>query len=74
MVRSLSLDLRNADDPHLEAWRRWNRAIGKRGDVGVWHDTYVVKRSAVDAIFVNMPAYGLAKATGAVRGVDGIAG
>jgi hypothetical protein len=57
---------RDKDDPHLEAWRAFNRAVGKSGDVGIWHETYVVKRSAIDTIYSNMPAYGLAKATAAV--------
>ena len=31
---------RNDDDPHLEPWRRFNRKVGKSGDVGIWHETY----------------------------------
>lgn len=57
---------RDREDPHLEAWRRFNREIGADGSVGIWHESYVVKRSAIDSIYSNMPAYGLAKATAAV--------
>ena len=27
---------RNTDDPHLEPWRRFNRTVGKSGDVQAW--------------------------------------
>jgi hypothetical protein len=57
---------RDTDDPHLETWRRFNREVGASGDVGIWHETYVVKRSAIDTIYVNMPDYGLGAATGAL--------
>ena len=57
---------RDRDDPHLDAWRAFNRAVGGSGDVGIWHETYVVKRSSIDSIYGNMPAYGLGRALGAV--------
>jgi hypothetical protein len=50
--------------PHREAWRRFNRAIGADGSVGVWHETYEVAPGRREAIYVNMPAFGLAAATG----------
>jgi len=54
---------RDTDDPHLEPWRRYNREIGKSGDVGVWHETYRVSRDSYEAIYANMPVVGLAAAT-----------
>jgi hypothetical protein len=33
---------RNPDDPHLPAWRRFNRTVGADGSVGIWHETYIV--------------------------------
>jgi hypothetical protein len=54
---------RDADDPHLEPWRRYNREIGKSGDVGVWHETYVVSPGRFEAVYANMPVVGLAAAT-----------
>ena len=33
---------RNRDTEHLLAWRDFNRAVGTSGDVGVWHETYLV--------------------------------
>jgi len=57
---------RNPDDPHLPAWREFNRRVGTSGDVGVYHETYVVPAHASESIYVNMPAFGLAKATATV--------
>ncbi|GHK04621.1 hypothetical protein SY2F82_64180 [Streptomyces sp. Y2F8-2] len=37
-----------------------------KGKVGIWQETYVVPAGAHEAICMNMPAYGLAKATGLV--------
>ncbi len=64
---------RDKDDPHLEPWRRFNRRIAASGDVGIWHETYVVGTASIDTIYGNMPATGLAAATGPVpvpRGRD----
>lgn len=64
---------RNTDDPHLEPWRRFNRMVGKSGDVGIWHETYRVRTADLETVYVNMPAHGLAAATAAVpvrRGRD----
>lgn len=44
---------------HLAAWRRFNDRIGTSGDVGIWHETYVVPAGGMESIFVNMPRYGL---------------
>lgn len=54
---------RNPEDPHLPAWRRFNRAVGKDGSVGIWHETYMVQPGNYEAIYSNMPPFGLAKAT-----------
>jgi hypothetical protein len=53
---------RDKDNPHLEPWRRFNRTIGTSGDVGIWHETYVVAPGAYEAIYANMPRMGLADA------------
>ena len=44
---------------HLAAWQKFNARIGTSGDVGIWHETYAVPAARMEAIFVNMPAYGL---------------
>jgi Domain of unknown function (DUF4188) len=53
---------RNPDDPHLPAWRRFNRAIGAGGDVGIYHETYKVAAGAFETVYGNMPVFGLAAA------------
>jgi fumigallin biosynthesis monooxygenase-like protein len=67
---------RNVDDPHLEPWRRFNREIGKSGDVGIWHETYRVKTNDIETVYGNMPASGLGAASTLVpvrRGKDSAA-
>lgn len=53
---------RSKDDPHLEAWRRFNQEIASDGSFGIWHETYVVKAESYECIYSNMPVFGLAKA------------
>ncbi|RZI94573.1 MAG: DUF4188 domain-containing protein [Microbacterium sp.] len=57
---------RDRDDPHLEPWRRFNKRVGSSGDVGIWHETYRVSTANIETIYGNMPARGLAAATGLV--------
>ena len=54
---------KNPSDPHLEPWRRFNKAVGGDGTVGVWHETYRVEPGQHEAIYANMPEWGLAAAT-----------
>lgn len=44
---------------HLPAWQAFNRHVGSRGDVGIWHETFVVPCGHSESIYVNMPRYGL---------------
>lgn len=48
--------------PHLAAWRRFNRAVRNAGDVGIWHETYKVRAGEYEALYGNMPVFGLAAA------------
>jgi Monooxygenase af470-like len=67
---------RNNDDPHLEPWRRFNRKVGKSGDVGIWHETYRVKTTDIETVYGNMPPSGLGAASALVpvpRGKDSAA-
>lgn len=50
------------DKAHLPAWAAFNRASRGNTAVGVYHETYVVKPGSYEAVYVNMPAFGLAKA------------
>ncbi|GGU98834.1 DUF4188 domain-containing protein [Streptomyces spectabilis] len=54
---------------HHKAWaiaNRKERAGKVRGHVGLWHETYVVPEGAYEAIYMDMPAFGLAAAHGQV--------
>ena len=53
---------RDADDPHLAAWRRFNTAVGASGDVGIYHETFRVPAGAYECLYGNMPRMGLAAA------------
>ncbi|GAA0607806.1 hypothetical protein GCM10009001_26420 [Virgibacillus siamensis] len=46
---------------HLKAWKNFNRKIGNTDAVGIYHETYVVPAGKYEAIYGNMPVYGLAK-------------
>jgi hypothetical protein len=52
---------KNRDAQHLPAWREFNRAVGTSGDVGIWHETYVVSPGTYENVYVNMPPFGLGK-------------
>ena len=54
---------RSPQEPHLKAWQRFNKAVGKDGSVGIWHETYEVAAGRYEAIYANMPRFGLASAT-----------
>ena len=51
------------DKAHLPAWSEFNRRVGGDGTVGIWHETYVVEPGRYEAIYANMPNFGLARAT-----------
>lgn len=52
------------DAPHLSAWREFMRTAQGSGSVGVWHETYQVPVRDLEAVYVDMPAFGLAAALG----------
>jgi Domain of unknown function (DUF4188) len=47
---------------HLSAWRMFNRHVGFTGDVGFWHETFLVQPGGYEAVYGNMPRFGLAMA------------
>ncbi|MHB1677243.1 MAG: DUF4188 domain-containing protein [Sulfuriferula sp.] len=53
---------KNQDAAHYPSWRAFNRAVSNNGDVGIWHETYLIAAGAYEAIYVNMPAFGLGRA------------
>jgi hypothetical protein len=54
---------RHPTEPHLAAWKRYNRSIGSDGSVGIWHETYLVPAKQYECVYGNMPIFGLALAT-----------
>lgn len=54
-----------ARDParlHQPAWAAFNQAAAPSGDVGIFHETYVVPAGAIESVYGNMPVFGLARA------------
>jgi Domain of unknown function (DUF4188) len=54
---------RDKNDPHLAAWRQFNKSIGSDGSVGIWHETFLVDEGKYEALYGNMPVFGLASAS-----------
>lgn len=53
---------RNKDAAHFPAWQNFNRRIKSNGDVGIWHETYLVPEGGYESVYNNMPRFGLGKA------------
>jgi hypothetical protein len=54
---------RSKDAEHWPAWVAFNQRIGSNGNVGIWHETYLVPDGAYDCVYNNMPPIGLGEAT-----------
>ncbi|SHE55349.1 protein of unknown function [Loktanella atrilutea] len=53
---------RAPDRSHFPAWTAFNaRMKDSRGDVGIWHETYLVRAGDFEAIYSGMPPYGLGR-------------
>ena len=52
---------------HLPAWKAFNKAVNENGDVGIWHETYLIRAGEQENIYGNMPPYGLGLAAGLVE-------
>jgi hypothetical protein len=54
---------RSRDNAHWPAWTAFNRRMRhSRDDVGIWHETYLVRAGQYEAIYSGMPSRGLGKA------------
>jgi Domain of unknown function (DUF4188) len=53
---------KDATDPHLAAWRNYWRRVGKDDRTGIWHESYRVRAGEYEAVYGNMPPFGLGKA------------
>lgn len=47
---------------HLTAWKNFNTKIGNNDAVGIYHETYELKKGNYETVYGNMPLYGLGKA------------
>ncbi len=53
---------RDHNAQHWPAWVDFNKRVGgSRGDVGIWHETYLISPGHYEAIYSGMPPYGLGK-------------
>ncbi|HEV7205738.1 MAG TPA: DUF4188 domain-containing protein [Jatrophihabitans sp.] len=53
---------RDQDDPHSVAWRNYWKRVGQDNRTGIWHETYLVRADEYEAVYANMPPFGLGKA------------
>ena len=58
------------DDPHLAVWRSYWKRVGREPRAGIWHETYLVRAGEYEAIYGNMPPFGLGKASSLVPMAD----
>ena len=52
---------RARDKQHFPAWIEFYKRVGNTGAVGLWHETYKIQPQGYEAIYYNMPPYGLGK-------------
>jgi Domain of unknown function (DUF4188) len=52
---------RQPDLAHLPAWGQFRQNVGNSGDVGIWHETYVITEGQYENIYHNMPPFGLGR-------------
>ncbi len=62
---------KNDSRSHLPAWSHFNKMTKGNNDIGIWHETYLVKPESFECIYNNMPKFGLAKATSIVPATGG---
>ncbi len=43
-------------------WRNYWKRVGTSSRTGIWHETYLVRAGEYEAIYGNMPPFGLGKA------------
>ena len=53
---------RDDADPHTAAWRNYWKRVGRSTRTGIWHETYLVRAGEYEAVYGNMPPFGLGKA------------
>lgn len=54
---------RATDKAHLPAWNAFNRKVrASSGDIGIWHETYLVHAGEYETVYSSVPPMGLARA------------
>lgn len=53
-----------ADRHHQSSWRAFNKAGGRDGTVGIFHETYIVEPGRYESVYANMIPFGLGAAGG----------
>jgi Monooxygenase af470-like len=54
---------RSQDHAHWPAWTAFNRKVrASSGDVGIWHETFLVRAGEYETLYGSMPRHGLARA------------
>lgn len=52
---------------HFPAWAKFNRQMkNARGDVGIWHETYLIRAGDYENVYSGMPPWGLGRFAGLV--------
>jgi hypothetical protein len=63
---------RAKDSAHYPAWVAFNQRMkDSRADVGIWHETYLVKAGQYETLYSGMPPYGLGRAAELVPATGG---
>ena len=53
---------RSNQHSHFPVWADFNRRMrNNRSDVGIWHETYLIKDGEYEALYSGMPPHGLGK-------------
>lgn len=58
---------RDKQQDHFPVWLNFNENVSQTGTVGLWHEAYLIERDCFEAVYKNMPLFGLAKAGGATE-------
>jgi len=53
---------RSPEHAHLPIWQWFNKQLGSNGDIGIWHETYLIQPGCYENIYNNMPPHGLGAA------------
>lgn len=61
-LENLEAFSRSEIEPHIRIWRKYNQSIGKSAHLGVWHETYLIKKEDYECVYNNMPRVGLSAA------------